>query len=54
MEMDRVQTDGARGNEAGKRDKNGEEHQSKQGGDEDRTGRGGETEICKIKGGKDE
>lgn len=29
--MDRVQTDGARGNEAGKRDKNGEEHQSKQG-----------------------
>lgn len=31
MEMDRVQTDGALGNEAGKRDKNGEEHQSKRG-----------------------
>lgn len=30
--MDRVQTDGARGNEAGKRDKkNEEEHQSKLG-----------------------
>lgn len=39
MEMDRVQTDGARGNEAGKRDKKyGEEHQSK-------TVMGDETEI---------
>lgn len=53
MEMDRVQTDGARGNQAGKRDKTGEEHQSKE-GVEDRTGMGGETEICKMKGGKDE
>lgn len=44
MEMDRVQTDGTRGNEAGKRDKNGDEHQSQQ-GDEDRKGTVGETEM---------
>lgn len=54
MEMDRVQTDGARGNEAGKRDKNGGRASKQAGGDEDRTGAGGGTEICKIKGGKDE
>lgn len=29
MEMDRIQTDGAQGNEAGKEIKSGEEHQSK-------------------------
>lgn len=51
MAMDRVQTDGTRGNEAGEKEiKNGEEHQSKQ-GMKTRQERRGEKYV-KLKGGR--